>query len=79
MIIGFVEIDVNSYINSYMDILEKAELAASIRHIARLLKSVIPIYISEVLDTAGRKTRKRRTKKKNLQSALRFTQRKKRF
>ena len=41
-----------------MDILEKAELAASIRHIARLLKSVIPIYISEVLDTAGRKTRK---------------------
>ena len=62
-----------------MDILEKAELAASIRHIARLLKSVIPIYISEVLDTAGRKTRKRRTKKKNLQSALRFTQRKKRF
>ena len=79
MIIGFVEIDVNSYINSYMDILEKAELAASIRHIARLLKSVIPIYISEVLDTAGRKTRKRRRKKKNLQSALRFTQRKKRF
>ena len=57
MIIGFVETDVNSYINSYMDILEKAELAASIRHIARLLKSVIPIYISEVLDTAGRKTR----------------------
>ena len=40
--------DINSYINSYMDILGKAELTASIRHIARFLKSGIPIYNSEV-------------------------------
>ena len=30
--------DANSYINSYMDILEKSELTVSIRHIARFLK-----------------------------------------
>ena len=41
-----------------MDTLEKAELNASIRHIAKFLKSGIPIYNSEVLDTAGRKTRR---------------------
>ena len=35
--------------------LEKAELFASIRHIRRFLKSGIPIYNSEVPDTAGRK------------------------
>ena len=33
--------DINSYINSYMDTLEKAELTTSIRHIKRLLKSGI--------------------------------------
>ena len=44
-----------------MDTLEKAGLTASIRHIAILLKSEIPIYNSEVPDTAGRKTRRRRT------------------
>ena len=53
--------DINSYINFYMDILEKAELTASIRHIARFLKSVILIYNSKVPDTAGRKARRRRT------------------
>ena len=52
--------DINSYINSYMDALEKAELTDSIRHIARFLKSGIPIYNSYVSDTAGRKTRRRR-------------------
>ena len=36
--------DINSYINSYMDTLEKAELTASIQHIVRFLKSGIPIY-----------------------------------
>ena len=40
--------------------LEKAELTASIRRITRFLKSGIPIYNSEVPDTVGRKTRKRR-------------------
>ena len=44
-----------------MDTLEKAELTASIRHIARFLKSGIPIYDSEVPDNAGRKGRRRRT------------------
>ena len=44
-----------------MDILEKAELTTSIRHIARFLKSVIPIYNSKVPNTAGRKARRRRT------------------
>ena len=52
---------INSDINSYMDTLEKAELTSSNRHIARFLKSGTPIYNSEVLDTAGRKTTTRRT------------------
>ena len=43
-----------------MDTLEKTELTASIRHIAIFLKSGIPIYNSEVPDTAGRNTRRRR-------------------
>ena len=38
----------NGDINSYMDTLEKAELTTSIRHNARILKSGIPIYNSEV-------------------------------
>ena len=42
-----------------MNILEKAELTASICHIDRFLKSGMPIYNSEVSDTAGRKTRSR--------------------
>ena len=53
--------DISSFINSYMDTLEKIELTASFHHIARVLKSGIPIYNSlQVLDTASRKTRKRR-------------------
>ena len=44
-----------------MDSLKKAELAVSIRHIARFLKPGIPIYNSEVPDTDGKKTRKRTT------------------
>ena len=47
-----------------MDTLEKAELTASIRHVERFLKSGILIYISEVPDTAGRKTRRRRRRRK---------------
>ena len=50
--------DINCYINSYMDILKKAELITSIRHIARFLKSEILIYNPEVLDTTGRKTKR---------------------
>ena len=51
--------DINSYINSYMDTLEKGELITSNPHIARFLKSVIPIYNSKVPDTASSKTRTR--------------------
>ena len=43
-----------------MDTLEKAELNASIPHIAVFLKSGIPIYNSQVRDTAARKKRRRR-------------------
>ena len=50
----------NKDINSYMDILEKAELTASICHIAKSLKSGIPICNFEVPDTTGRETRKKR-------------------
>ena len=51
--------DINSYINSYMDTLEKSELTSSIGHIARFLKSEIPIYNSEVSDTAGSENKKK--------------------
>ena len=46
--------------NYDMYTLEKAELTASIRDIERFLESGLPIYNSEVPDTAGRKTRRRR-------------------
>ena len=51
----------NGDINSYIITLEKAELTASIRCVAKFSKQGIPIYNSEVQDMAGRKTRKRRT------------------
>ena len=47
----------NSYISSYMNTLEKAELNISLHHSERFSKSGIPIYNSEVLDIAGRKIR----------------------
>ena len=43
-----------------MDNLEKAELTTSIHHIARFLKSGIPICNSEAPDIAGRITRRTR-------------------
>ena len=43
-----------------MDTLEKAELNASIPHIAVFLKSGKPIYNSQDRDTAARKRRRRR-------------------
>ena len=45
-----------------MDTLEKVELTTSMPHIARFLKSGIPIDNPDVPDTAGRKTTTRRTK-----------------
>ena len=52
--------DINSCIESYMDTLERAKITASIRLTARFLKSGIKIYNSEVPDTTGIKTRRRR-------------------
>ena len=43
-----------------MDTLEKAALTASIRDLARFSKSGLPIYNSEVPDTAGRKIKRSR-------------------
>ena len=50
---------ITSYIKSYINTLEQAELTTSVRHIARLLKSGILIYSSEVPDMPGRKARRR--------------------
>ena len=47
-----------------MHALEKAELNASIRPVARFLKSGIPIYNFEVPDTVGRKTRTQKIAKR---------------
>ena len=44
-----------------MNTSEKAEPIASIWHIERFSKSGIPIYNFEVLDTAGRKKKKKNT------------------
>ena len=51
---------INSYVNSYMNTFEKAELTDLVCHIERFLKSGIPICNSDLSDTAGRKTRRRR-------------------
>ena len=48
-----------NFINFYLITLEKAKLNASIRYIVGFSKSEIPIYNSEDLDMAGRKTRRR--------------------
>ena len=63
--------DINSYINFYIDTLEKAKLTAKISHIARLLQSGILIYIPEAPHTAGRRSRERR--KRTQAIAKRFT------
>ena len=58
--------------------LGKTEITASIRHIARLLKSGITIYNSDVQDTACRKTsekeEEKEEKQRQLHSILRLTQ-----
>ena len=48
----------NGDINSYVITLEKAELTASIRCVAKFSKQGIPIYNSEVQDTAVEKQEK---------------------
>ena len=62
--------DISCYINSYMDILKKAEIITSIRHIARFLKSGILIYNPEILDTTGRKTKRGSRRKTSYCKAL---------
>ena len=56
---SYRSVDMYSYINSYMDNLEKAKLTASIRQIVILLKSGIPIFNAKVPDKSGKKTRRR--------------------
>ena len=53
-----------------MDTLEKAELTASIRHIAIFLKSGILIYNPEVPHTAGRKTKRRMKRRRRTQAIV---------
>ena len=60
----------NEDINSYTS--KKAELTASICHIERFLKSTIPIYNSEVSDTAQKKREKEDDR--HLQGVMRFRQ-----
>ena len=55
-----------------VDTWEKTELTPSIRHIAISLKSGIPIYISEVPDTAGKNTRTRRRRRRTQVIAKRY-------
>ena len=62
----------NGDINSYIITLEKAELTASIRCVAKFSKQGIPIYNSEVQDTAVEKQEKE--EHRQLLSVLRFTQ-----
>ena len=60
---SYINGDINSYISSYMETLEKAKPTASVRNIGRFLKSWITICNFKVPDTAGTKTRKRRKRR----------------
>ena len=66
--------NINSYISSYMDTLEKAALTASIRHIARFLKSEIPIYNSEIPLRLAEKQEAKKKEHRQLLNVLSFTQ-----
>ena len=46
--------NINSYVNSYMNNLNKADLTSSIRHIERFSNSEIPIYNSKVPEKMNR-------------------------
>ena len=65
-------ININSYINSFMSTLEKAKLTASIPDIARSFESGIPIFCSEVPEKAGEK--REEEKHMQWQRVLRFAQ-----
>ena len=53
--------EMNSYVSSYMNTLEKGELIASVPHFDRSSKSGIPVYNSGVPDRTARKTRRKNT------------------
>ena len=55
-----------------MGTVEKAELTATIRHTGRFLESGLQIYDSEVQDTAGRKTRRRRRRTQTIAKCYAF-------
>ena len=59
VVIGLIETEI-SILRSILTWIPYKKLS-SIHHIARFLKSGIPIYNSEVLDRVGRNTRRRRT------------------
>ena len=52
-----------------MNTLEKAELSTSACHIERFSKPGIPIFNSEVPNTTGEKTRRRRRIRRRTQAA----------
>ena len=56
--------DINSYMSSYMNTLEKAEPIASVCHNEIFLKSGIPIYNFKVPDTVGKTNEKKENKHK---------------
>ena len=62
----------NGNTNSYTDTLEKAELTTSICHIGIFLKSGIPVYNSEVLDTVGKKIIRRKRRRRTQAIAKRY-------
>ena len=66
--------NINSYINSYMDTLEKVQLITSIGHIAIFLKSGISIYNSEVPDTTRKTTTTTIRKTHVIGKCMRFMQ-----
>ena len=66
--------NINSYISSYRDTLEKAALTASIRHIVRFLKSEIPIYNSEIPLRLTEKQEAKKKEHRHLLNVLSFTQ-----
>ena len=60
------------FISVLHEYLGKAELTASARHIERFSKSGIPIYNSKVLDTASKKTRSRKKRRRRQAIAMRY-------
>ena len=64
--------DINSYINTFMKTLDKAELTVSIHHNERFLKSGISIYNSQVLGMVCKKTRGRRRRRGTQAIAKRY-------